>query len=147
MKLPSFSLSASNGKTYSEENLASGKFVLYLYPKDMTPGCTIEAQNFRDLAKEFQNFGVEIFGLSKDSVASHNTFCEKESLSFPLLSDEEGGLVAALGAWIEKSMYGKKYMGIDRSTFVIVDGEIIKEWRKVKASGHAQEVLEFCKTL
>ncbi len=143
MKPPSFSLPASDGKTYTDKDFASGKFVLYLYPKDMTSGCTIEAQDFRDMKAGFEKLGYQVFGLSKDSLKSHEKFCMKENLNFPLLSDEKCELIAALGAWVEKSMYGKKYMGIERSTFVIENGEIVKEWRKVKARGHAVEVLDF----
>ncbi len=147
MKFPSFSLPASDGKIYTEKNFSKGIFVLYLYPKDLTPGCTIEAQNFRDLKNDFAKIGVKIFGLSKDSPASHDKFCMQESLNFPLLSDENTKLIKALGAWQEKSMYGKKYIGVDRSTFVIQDGEIKKEWRSVSVTDHAEEVLVFCKTL
>lgn len=147
MKLPAFSLPANDGKTYSEKNFQSGKFVIYLYPKDMTSGCTIEAHDFQNTQKDFEKLGIKIFGLSKDSLKSHDKFCEKESLDFPLLSDEKCELIQAFGSWIEKSMYGRKYMGVDRSTFVIQDGEIMKEWRKVKVPGHVAEVLGFCKTL
>ncbi|MCF7906057.1 peroxiredoxin [Candidatus Gracilibacteria bacterium] len=147
MKFPPFSLPASDGATYTEKNFSKGVYVLYLYPKDLTSGCTIEAQNFRDLKKDFEKIGVQVFGLSKDPIRSHEKFCTQESLNFPLLSDENTELIQALGAWQEKSMYGRKYMGIDRSTFVIQDGAIVREWRKVSVTGHAQEVLEFCQTL
>ncbi|MCF7917490.1 peroxiredoxin [Candidatus Gracilibacteria bacterium] len=147
MKVPIFLLPASDGKMYSEKDFQSGKFVLYLYPKDMTSGCTIEARDFRDFKKNLVERGVQIFGLSKDALASHDKFCKKESLNFPLLSDEKGLLIEKLGSWIQKSMYGKSYMGIDRSTFVIANGEIVKEWRKVSVPGHAEDVLNFCKTL
>ncbi|MCF7812166.1 peroxiredoxin [Candidatus Gracilibacteria bacterium] len=145
MQLPSFLLSASDDKTYSEQDFQKGKYILYIYPKDMTPGCSREAQDFQRLQKEFQKLDIHILGLSKDSVTSHKKFCQKESLSFPLLSDPDGTLIKALGAWKEKSMYGKKYMGIDRSTLYIQNGKIQKEWRGVKATGHAEEVLHFCK--
>ncbi len=147
MKIPAFSLPASDGKTYTQDDFASGKFVLFIYPKDMTPGCTIESKSFRDTKKEFESLGFQIFGLSKDSVESHDKFCEKESLNYPLLSDESFELLTSLGSWVEKSMFGKKYMGADRSTFVIVDGEIVHEWRKVKVPGHVTAVLEYCQTV
>lgn len=147
MKLPVFSLPASDGKTYSEKDFSNGIFVLYLYPKDMTPGCTIESKDFRDAYQDFQNLSVPVFGLSKDSLSSHEKFIQRDCLPFPLLADEEMKLISALDAWKEKSMYGKKYMGTERSTFVIHNGEIVKEWRKVKIPGHIQEVLAFVKEL
>lgn len=147
MKFPTFSLPADNDKTYSEQDFAKGTFVLFLYPKDMTSGCTVAAQNFRDSLADFKKVKTEVIGISKDPLKRHLKFREKEELNFPLISDEESTLIDALGSWKEKSMYGKKYMGTDRSTFVIQNGEIIKEWRKVKVPGHVQEVLEFVKGL
>lgn len=147
MKFPTFSLPASDGKTYTEKDFSSGLTVLYIYPKDMTSGCTIESQNFRDTKPDFEKLGAQVLGLSKDSLKSHDKFCQKESLNFPLISDEEMSLMQDLGCWVEKSMYGRKYMGAERSTFVIQDGEIIREWRKVKVPGHVDEVLDFCKSL
>lgn len=143
MQFPSFSLPATDEKTYTNTDLASGRYVIFVYPKDMTSGCTIEANEFQNLLPEFEKHNTHIFGLSKDPMKSHHKFCEKESLTYPLLSDEETTLLQALDVWKEKSMYGRKYMGAERSTFVIQDGVIIKEWRKVKAPGHAQEVLDF----
>jgi len=140
----SCSLPASDGQEY---DLQKGKYVLYLYPKDMTSGCTLESQNFRDHKKDFDDLGFQILGLSKDSLASHEKFIQKENLNFPLLSDESTEFIQSLDAWKEKSMYGKKYFGIERSTFVIVDGEIVHQWRKVKVDGHVAEVLEVCKTV
>jgi len=145
VKLPSFSLPANSGKSFSDADFQKGIIVLYLYPKDATPGCTLEAQDFRNLLPQFTEMGVRVFGLSKDSPKSHDRFCEKQELNFSLLSDENAELITALGAWTEKSMYGKKYWGTDRSTFVIRDGEIIREWRNVSVKNHAEEVLEFCK--
>ncbi len=142
MKFPIFSLPASDGKTYSDKDFSKGTFVLYIYPKDMTSGCTLEAQNFRDAQKEFEKLGVKVFGLSKDPIKSHEKFCEKESLNFPLISDESTELIQALGAWKEKSMYGRKYWGAERSTFLIKDGKIIKEWRKVSVTGHVEDVIK-----
>ncbi len=143
-QIPPFSLPASDGKTYSNTDWASQKVVLYLYPKDATPGCTLEANDFEALKTDFEALGYQVFGLSKDSIKKHENFCAKQNLTFPLLSDSEGALVEALGAWVEKSMYGKTYLGIDRSTFVIENGTIVQEWRKVKPKGHAAEVLRFC---
>ena len=142
--IPSCSLPASDGQTY---DLKTGKYVLYLYPKDMTSGCTLESQDFRDHQADFAELGFQILGLSKDSLASHDKFIKKEDLNFPLLSDESTEFIQKLEAWKEKSMYGKKYFGIDRSTFVFIDGEIVQEWRKVKVPGHVEEVLEVCKKM
>lgn len=147
MNLPAFSLPASDDNTYTDKDWQDKKIVLYLYPKDSTPGCTIEANEFETLKADFEATGFSVFGLSKDSLKRHENFCTKQNLTFPLLSDEAGNFIEALGAWIEKSMYGKTYRGIDRSTFVIVNGEIVKTWRKVKAKGHAATVLEFCESL
>lgn len=116
--------------------------VLYFYPKDDTSGCTREAQDFTALADNFAAAGVALLGVSKDTAKKHKAFTEKYGLKVPLGTDAEGGLLEAFGAWVEKSMYGRKYMGIDRSTFLIdKDGRIVREWRKVKVPGHAQEVL------
>ncbi|HEY5714429.1 MAG TPA: peroxiredoxin [Candidatus Gracilibacteria bacterium] len=147
MKFPPFSLPANDGKTYTEKDFSSGITVLYIYPKDMTSECTIESQNFRDTKGDFEKLGIQILGLSKDSLTSHDKFCEKESLNFPLISDENTKLMESLGCWVEKSMYGKKYMGAERSTFVVKDGEIVQAWRKVKVAGHVDEVLGFCGNL
>ena len=146
MNVPEFSLPASDGNTYSHTDWKNQKVVLYLYPKDATPGCTLEANEFEALKTDFENSGYQVFGLSKDSIKKHENFCAKQSLTFPLLSDEEGSLIEALGSWVEKSMYGKTYFGIDRSTFVIENGKIVQKWRKVKAKGHAAAVLEFCQS-
>ncbi len=140
----SCSLPASDGVDY---DLKTGKYVLYLYPKDMTSGCTLESQTFRDHQQSFKDLGFQILGLSKDDLKSHAKFIEKESLNFPLLSDESTEFIQKLEAWKEKSMYGKKYFGIERSTFVIIDGKIKQAWRKVKVPGHVEEVLEVCKKL
>ncbi len=147
MKLPAFSLPASDGQTYTDQDWFDKKIVLYLYPKDMTSGCTLESNDFEAHKTQFSDLGFEIFGLSKDSIVSHEKFCAKENLTFPLLSDESTKFIDALGAWKEKSMYGKKYMGIERSTFVIVNSEILHEWRKVKVPGHVTTVLETCQGL
>ncbi|QQS59934.1 peroxiredoxin [Candidatus Peregrinibacteria bacterium] len=141
--LPIFSLPASDGNTYTEQDFQSGLFILYAYPRDMTSGCTLEAQQFQKLLPEFTKKDVKIFGISGDSLRKHASFCKKESLSFSLLADEERKLLSDLGTLKEKSMYGKTYIGIERSTFLIRDGNIEKEWRNVTANGHAEEVLSF----
>jgi len=121
--------------------------VLYFYPKDNTPGCTKEAQEFQDLLDTFQKHNTIILGVSKDSIASHKRFSEKYQISFPLIADINGQLCEAFGVWCEKSMYGKKYMGIDRSTFLIDPRGIIQNvWRSVKVKNHAQEVLNVLET-
>ena len=122
--------------------------VLYFYPKDDTSGCTKEAQDFTELASDFAAAGVALLGVSKDSAKKHKAFTEKYGLKVPLATDAEGKLLEAFGAWVEKSMYGRKYMGIDRSTFLIDgQGRIAAEWRKVKVPGHAKAVLEAAKAL
>jgi len=122
--------------------------VLYFYPKDDTSGCTREAQDFSALADDFAAAGVALLGVSKDSPKKHQAFTAKYDLKVPLATDAEGALLEAFGAWVEKSMYGKKYMGIDRSTFLIDgDGKVVREWRKVKVPGHAQDVLSAAKAL
>jgi thioredoxin-dependent peroxiredoxin len=124
------------------------KLVLYFYPKDDTSGCTKEAQEFSALAADFAKAGSEVLGVSRDSVKSHAKFANKYELKVMLGSDEGGELTEAFGVWVEKSMYGKKYMGIERSTFLIgADGKIARIWRKVKVPGHAAEVLEATKAL
>jgi peroxiredoxin Q/BCP len=120
--------------------------VLYFYPKDDTTGCTKEAQDFTALAPEFAKAGVTVVGVSKDSVASHRKFATKYDLAVKLASDPEGKTVEGYGSWVEKSMYGRKYMGIDRSTFLIKDGALKRIWRKVKVPGHAEEVLAAAKS-
>ena len=121
-----------------------GKYlVIYFYPKDKTSGCTIESQNFRDYAKKFKAKDCSIVGVSRDSIKSHKSFQEKESLNFPLISDPDEKMCNAYGVMKEKSMYGRKYMGIERSTFLISpDGKIIKEWRGVKVPGHVEDVYQ-----
>ncbi len=123
----------------------TGKYlIIYFYPKDKTSGCTLESQNFRDYKEKFADKNCRIIGVSRDSIKSHKSFIEKESLNFPLISDSEETMCNAYGVMKEKSMYGKKYMGIERSTFVIdPDGNLIKEWRGVKVSGHVEEVYNF----
>lgn len=147
-KPPEFKLSDSTGNIHSLADYAGKVVVLYFYPKDMTSGCTIEAQGFRDLIPKFRKLGVVVLGISPDDVKSHAKFCEKESLDFPLLSDIDHKVALQYGVWVEKSMYGRKYMGIQRDTFVIDrDGNLAKHFEKVKPLEHPAEVLEFVELL
>jgi peroxiredoxin Q/BCP len=143
MKIPSFSLLGSDGQTYTEKNFASGKFVIYAYPKDMTPGCTIQSNHFESLKGEFEDLGVQIFGISGDDDTSHQKFCTKENLTFTLLSDPEKKLLEPIGAWREKNLYGKVSLRIVRSTYLIKDGEIVKTWKVARAKDNAQRVLDW----
>ena len=128
--------------------LKGKKVILYFYPKDSTPGCTTEGQNFRDLHKEFMKEKVVIFGLSRESLKSHENFKTNQSFPFDLISDPEEKICKLYDVIKEKSMYGRKYMGIERSTFLIDEkGKLAREWRKVKVKGHAQEVLDTVKSL
>ncbi|MBV9280832.1 MAG: thioredoxin-dependent thiol peroxidase [Chloroflexi bacterium] len=145
---PDFTLPADDGSTVSLAGLRGRAVVLYFYPKDDTSGCTSEAQGFTAAAADFRNAGAEVLGVSKDSVKSHAKFRDKYGLNLRLLSDESGEMVERYGAWVEKSMYGRKYMGIDRSTFLIgPDGVIRRVWRKVKVPGHVEEVLAAARAL
>jgi peroxiredoxin Q/BCP len=142
-KAPDFTLPADGGGKISLKNLKGKPVVLYFYPKDDTSGCTAEACAFRDAFPDFSKAKAEIVGISRDSVASHDKFKKKNKLPFPLASDEDGKVCDAYGTWVEKSMYGRKYMGIERSTFLIDGkGTIRAIWRKVKVPGHAEEVLK-----
>ena len=141
-RAPSITVTASDG---SSIDLASPgqPLVLYFYPKDDTSGCTLEAQKFTQLAPEFKKAGVKVVGISRDPMKKHEKFIAKYDLAVPLISDEEGRVSDAFGTWVEKSMYGRKYMGMERATYLIgADGRVLKAWRKVKVPGHAQEVLE-----
>ena len=130
-------------KEYSLNDFKGQKVILYFYPKDNTAGCTQEACDFRDNINRLTNFAT-VIGVSPDSIKSHLKFKEKQSLNFILLSDPEHKLAEAFNVWVEKSMYGRKYMGIERSTFVLDENlNIIKEWRKVKVKGHVDEVIEY----
>lgn len=142
-KAPDFSLPADGGKTVSLADYKGKKLVIYFYPKDDTPGCTKESCTFRDNLTDFNKAGIEVIGVSKDSVKKHDKFKEKHGLNFPLISDEEGEICEKYGVWVEKSLYGRKYMGIDRSTFLIDENGVIRNiWRKVKVTGHVEEVLK-----
>ena len=145
---PDFTLPATGGRTVSLATMKGRPFVLYFYPKADTPGCTKEAQAFQEALGEMSGIGLDVVGLSKDTVKAQDKFAEKYGLTFPLASDPDGAVVEAYGAWVEKSMYGKTYMGIDRST-VLVDsnGQVARIWRKVKVPGHAAEVLKAAREL
>jgi len=141
-KAPAIEVTASDG---SKVNLSvpGQPLVLYFYPKDDTSGCTREAQDFTELAGEFAKAGVKVIGVSRDPMKSHEKFIGKYSLAVPLVSDEDGRISEAFGTWVQKSMYGRKYMGMERATYLIgSDGKILRSWRKVKVPGHAQEVLK-----
>src|SRR3954453_23782372 len=140
-KAPAISVTASDG---SSVNLASPgqPVLLYFYPKDDTSGCTREAQDFTSLAGDFEKAGVKVVGVSRDPMKKHEKFIGKYELAVPLVSDEDGHISDAFGTWVQKSMYGRKYMGMERATYLIgPDGRILREWRKVKVPGHAEEVL------
>jgi thioredoxin-dependent peroxiredoxin len=141
-----FTLEATNGETVSLSDFKGKNVVLFFYPKDQTPGCTREACDFRDAYQEFSDLNTVILGISKDSIASHQKFIEKQNLPFLLLSDPEGEVCEKYGVIKDKNMFGRKYKGIERSTFVIdKDGKIAKAYRKVKVADHVQEVLQFVK--
>lgn len=140
---PDFELLDDTNQTRRLADFRGQRVVLYFYPKDDTPGCTIEAIDFTRLAPEFEAAGTTVIGLSKDSVKAHDKFCRKHGLGIILASDEGGTACEDYGVWVEKSMYGKTYMGIERTTFLIgADGKIARIWPKVKVEGHAQEVLD-----
>jgi thioredoxin-dependent peroxiredoxin len=141
--IPTFDLARSGGGRLRSADLEGKRTVLYFYPKDDTPGCTVEGQEFTQLRGEFEAKGVDVFGVSPDSERSHEKFIEKCSLGVPLLSDPDRVLIGALGLWKEKTYMGRTYMGVERSTFLIgPDGTIEREWHEVKAPGHAAEVLQ-----
>lgn len=143
---PSFSLADQDGKIHSLKDYKGNKVVLYFYPKDNTPGCTKESCDFRDEFTAFKKNNAVVLGVSADSVKSHKKFSDKFSLPFPLLSDESKKMIEEYGVWKEKSMYGKKYMGIERTTVVIDEkGKVKKVFTKVKVEGHTEEVLEALK--
>ena len=147
-RVPDVQLQGMNGETVSPADFRGNKLVLYFYPKDDTSGCTREAQDFTALAAEFEKEGTWILGVSRDSPASHAKFSDKYGLKVRLASDSDGKVCEAFGTWGEKSLYGRKYMGIDRATFLISrDGTIARIWRKVKVPGHAQQVLEAAREL
>ncbi len=139
---PDFALPSDQGGVVTLSSLRGRKVVLYFYPKDDTPGCTTQACELRDSLPRFEGVDAVVLGVSPDSVASHRKFRDKYGLNFPLLADENHAVAEAYGVWAEKSMYGRTYMGIERSTFLIgEDGKVLEEWRKVKAEGHAELVM------
>ena len=143
-KLNNVKLILEDGKNFSSDEFLGKKLIIYFYPKDDTPGCTKEAIEFSELIEEFKKNNTEIIGISKDSLEKHQKFISKHKLKVKLASDEDLEICKKFGVWVEKSMYGKKYMGIERSTFLFDQNLIlIKEWKKVKVNNHAQEVLEY----
>jgi peroxiredoxin Q/BCP len=147
--IPDIALDTPDGGTVKVSDFRGGKLVLFFYPKDDTPGCTTENKDFSALAGEFEKAGAVVLGVSKDSPARHRKFAAKHSLVAPLASDaQENGLADALGVWTEKSLYGRRFMGMERTTYLIDEqGKIARVWRKVKVKGHAEEVLTAVKTL
>jgi peroxiredoxin Q/BCP len=146
--VPDFLMPATGGIQVSAQKLAGKPYVIYFYPKDDTPGCTTEACDFTNSIAQFKSMNATIIGVSKDSIASHEKFAKKYNLNFPLASDTDGTVCNAFGVWVEKSMYGKKYMGIDRATFLMdAQGKIAGIWRKVKVADHVAEVTEALKLL
>jgi peroxiredoxin Q/BCP len=140
--VPAFDLLSSEGAAVNTGALGRRRVVLYLYPKDDTSGCTVEACSFRDNLPDFTALGIPVFGVSPDELKAHAKFSSKHGLNFALLSDPGHQFIKAAGAWVEKNMYGRKYMGVQRSTFLIgPDGRVEHVWGKVKPAGHAQEVL------
>ncbi|MBK9082948.1 MAG: peroxiredoxin [Rhizobiales bacterium] len=147
-KAPAFSLAGAGGETISLAGLKGKAVVLYFYPKDDTSGCTQEAIEFNALRKDFAAAGAQIVGVSPDPVKAHDKFRAKHGLDFPLASDESKAMLEAYGVWVEKSMYGRKYMGVERTTYLIdKTGRIARIWRKVKVPGHAAEALAAVKAL
>ena len=147
-KCPSFKAEATNNQTLSNASFVGKNLVVFFYPKDSTPGCTIEGQEFRDNYKEFKKMNTEILGVSRESIKSHENFKLKQNFPFELLSDPDEKVCKAFDVMKLKSMYGREYMGVDRSTFIIDEkGKIQTEWRGVKVKGHVQEVLEAVRDL
>lgn len=147
-KVANFSVAATGDKQLSLKDFNGRKLVIYFYPKDSTPGCTLEGQNFRDSYDQFQAAGADILGVSRDSLKAHENFKTKQGFPFDLLSDQDEALCRQFGVIHEKNMYGRKVMGIVRSTFLIDgDGKLRQEWRKVRVKGHVEEVLEAVKAL
>tara|TARA_S200000501_G_C20729476_1_gene702152 strand:- start:372 stop:833 length:462 start_codon:yes stop_codon:yes gene_type:complete len=147
-KCPMFSGNATGGITLTNKDFEDKNLIIFFYPKDNTPGCTLEGQDFRDNYKEFTKLNVEIIGVSRDSIKSHENFKDKQNFPFQLLSDPDEIMCKSFDVMREKSMYGKKYIGVDRSTFLVSStGLIAKEWRSVKVKGHVLEVLEAVKNL
>lgn len=147
IKAPNFKLESTSGEIIELNKIKSKYIVLYFYPKDDTPGCTLETKDFNKLLIKFKNLNSIILGISKDSIESHKKFKKKHSIKFDLLSDEEKKSIKAYKTWGKKKFMGREFMGQIRSSFVISKGKILNEWRNVRVKGHAQEVLEFLKNL
>ncbi|MGY6629133.1 MAG: thioredoxin-dependent thiol peroxidase [Oceanicaulis sp.] len=147
-KAPNFTAPADGGREVSLAQFAGKPVVLYFYPKDDTPGCTKQAIGFSELADDFAKAGAVVIGVSKDTAAKHDKFRDKHGLKVILASDADGDVCERYGVWVEKSMYGKTYLGIERATFLIgADGAVARVWRKVKVPGHVEEVLEAVRAL
>lgn len=145
---PQVNLPRDGGEMLTLADLKPANVVLFFYPKDNTPGCTKEAIGFSEMLPEFEKLNTKVIGISKDSVKKHDNFVKKQNLTVPLLSDEDSNICEQFDVWKEKSMYGKTYMGIERSTFLIDGtGQVVQEWRNVKVPGHVEEVLEVVKNL
>ena len=147
-RAPAFNLPASNGEKVRLSSLKGSNVVLFFYPKDNTPGCTIEAREFQKQYKAIEKSGAQVFGISADGIEAHCKFVDKLGLAFPLLADESHAVSEKYGVWVEKNMYGKKFMGIQRATFLVgADGKLARIWPKVSPKGHAKEVLEALRAL
>ncbi|OYY72885.1 MAG: peroxiredoxin [Sphingomonas sp. 28-63-12] len=147
-KIPEIELTTSSGGKVNLRSYVGAPFVLYFYPKDDTSGCTREAQDFSQHLKEFGSLGTAVLGVSKDPPIKHQKFIDKYDLTVPLATDDDSAAMEAFGVWVQKSMYGKSYMGIDRSTFLFdAEGNLVRSWRRVKVPGHAVEVLEAVRAL
>ena len=147
-KAPDFTLPATGGRTVSSKDLKGKPYLLYFYPKADTPGCTKEACAFQEALPQLGKIGIEVIGVSPDKMKPIEKFADKHKLTFPLASDEEKKVAEAYGTWVEKSMYGRSYMGMERSSFLVdAKGKIARVWRKVSVAGHAADVLEAAKAL
>ena len=147
-KLENIDFAIDEQTTLSQKDLIGKKVIIYFYPKDDTPGCTSEAINFSALKKKFEKLNVFIIGISKDTLKKHKKFKEKHNLKIELASDEDGKICEKFGVWVEKSMYGKKYMGIERSTFLFNENlELISAWNKVKVKGHVEDIYSFVNSI
>jgi peroxiredoxin Q/BCP len=147
-KVPAFKGEATGGAPIASKDLKGQKYVLYFYPRDNTPGCTVESNDFRDLHPKFKRRKVRVIGISRDTLKSHDRFKEKFGFPFELIADPDETICNLFGVMKDKNMYGKKVRGIERSTFLVdEDGKLLREWRKVKVDGHAQEVLDSLKDL
>lgn len=147
-KAPAFNLSSNSEEKVRLSALQGAPVVIFFYPKDNTPGCTVEAQEFRDAYAKFKKLGVHVFGVSPDSVASHCKFIDKQDLNFPLLSDPEHKIIEKYGLWVKKKLYGREFMGVQRATLLLdKNGKVAARWPKVKPKGHAAEVLATVKEL